>query len=237
MANNKVKLILLLAAAAGLAVATMVLPVVPWLLVLFEHIGALGPWAPVALSGFYVLSCLFLMPTSIPTIAAGVLFGVFTGSAVAMAGGTAGACVTFGIGRLVARDRVARGIARSRRFTVLDNAVDEHGFKIVMLSRLSPISPYALVNYAFSLTKVSFWKYVLGTMVGVLPGMVLYVYFGAGLRSLAEMAAYARGEGQATLAHRAFFWAGLVVTVVVTLWLGRIAQKALRAVASASEAG
>jgi uncharacterized membrane protein YdjX (TVP38/TMEM64 family) len=232
MAITRTKLILLAGAVGGLAVAIAVLPVMPRLVVLFEYIGALGPWGPVALGGFYVISCLFLIPASIPTIAAGVLFGLFTGSVTAMAGGTAGACVTFGVGRLLAREQVARRIARSRRFTVLDNAVDEHGFKIVMLSRLSPISPYAVLNYVFSLTKVSFWKYVLGTMIGVMPGMVLYVYFGAGLRSLANMAAYIRGEGQMTLAHQVFFWAGMVVTVAVTLWLVRLAQKTLRAVTS-----
>jgi uncharacterized membrane protein YdjX (TVP38/TMEM64 family) len=129
---------------------------------------------------------------------------------------------------LIARDWVARRVARSRRFTALDNAVDEHGLKVVALSRLSPIAPYAILNYVFGLTKVPFWKYLLGTVIGVMPGMVLYVYVGAGLRSLAEMAAYTRGEGRITPEYRLFFWAGLAVTVIVTVLLMRLAQRVLR---------
>jgi len=228
MAVGRIKLVVFAAVLIGLAAAVIVLPVLPWLMSLFEYIAGLGPWGPVALAGFYALSCVLLLPASIPTFAAGVLFGLVKGTIVAMAGGTAGACAAYWVGRLLARDWVARRVARSRRFTALDNAVDEHGLTVVILSRLSPISPYAILNYAFGLTKVSFWKYVLGTVVGVMPGMVLYVYVGAGLRSLAEAAAYARGEGQTTPMHRVFFWIGLVVTVVATILLMRLARRVLR---------
>ena len=196
---------------------------------MFEYIGGLGAWAPAALAGFYVISCVFLIPASIPTVAAGFLFGVLKGSITAMVGGTLGACAAYWIGRLLARDWVARRIARSRRFTALDDAVDEHGLKVVALSRLSPIAPYAILNYVFGLTKVSFWKYVLGTVIGVAPGMVLYVYFGAGLRSLAELAAYARGEEQVAPVFRTLFWVGLAVTVVVTFLLTQLARRVLGA--------
>jgi uncharacterized membrane protein YdjX (TVP38/TMEM64 family) len=123
---------------------------------------------------------------------------------------------------------VAGRIARNRQFTALDNAADEHGLTVVILSRLSPIAPYTLFNYAFGLTKVSFWKYVLGTVIGVAPAMVMFVYVGAGLRSFAEVAAYARGEGQIPPVYRVFFWAGLAATVVVTAMLTRLARKVLR---------
>ena len=97
------------------------------------------------------------------------------------------------------------------------------------LSRLSPIAPYAILNYVFGLTKVPFGKYVVGTVIGVAPGMVLYVYFGAGLRSLAELSAYARGEEQVAPVFRTLFWAGLAVTVVVTFLLTQIARRVLGA--------
>lgn len=228
MAARRVKLVVFAVAFVALATTATVLPVFPWFIRLFEYIAGLGPWGPVALAGFYVISCVLLIPASIPTLAAGVLFGVVKGSIVAMIGGTAGAAAAYWVGRLMARDWVARRIARSRRFTALDNAVDEHGLKVVALSRLSPIAPYAILNYVFGLTKVPFWKYLLGTVIGVMPGMILYVYVGAGLRSLAEMAAYTRGEGRITPEYRLFFWAGLGVTVIVTVLLMRLAQRALR---------
>ncbi|MEN6334564.1 MAG: TVP38/TMEM64 family protein [Phycisphaerales bacterium] len=228
MAVRASKPVVLGAALAILAVAVVVGPVLPWIIDLFEGIASLGSWGPAALIGFYVISCVLLIPASIPTLAAGILFGVVKGSLVAMAGGTAGACVAYWVGRLLARDWVARRVAKNRQFTALDNAVDEHGIKVVILSRLSPIAPYAILNYVFGLTKVSFWKYVLGTVIGVLPAMVMYVYVGAGLRSFAEVAAFARGEQQTPSSFHVFFWVGLVVTVVVTVQLTRLARRVLR---------
>lgn len=228
MAVGRVKLVVFTVALAAAVVTVSVLPVLPWFVRLFERVAALGPWGPVALIGVYVVFCVFLLPASIPTLAAGILFGVLKGSLVAMAGGAAGACVAYWIGRLAARDWVARRIASSRRFTALDNAVDEQGFTVVFLSRLSPIAPYAILNYAFGLTKVSFWKYVLGTVIGVAPAMIMFVYVGAGLRSFAEVAAYARGEGPTVPVYRVFFWVGLTVTVLVTMLLMRLGAKVLR---------
>ncbi len=228
VAVRRIKLIVFIAVIAVLAVATATGPVTTWLMALFAHIGRLGPCGPVALGVFYAISCVVLIPASIPTLAAGFLFDLFTGTVTAMAGGTVGACAAFWIGRTVARDWVAGRAAHSRRFTSLDDAVAEQGFRVVVLARLSPLAPYTILNYALGLTKVSFGEYVLGTVVGVLPGMVLYVYFGAGLRSLAELAAYAGREGETSPAYRAFFWAGLAVTAIVTVCLTRLAQKALR---------
>jgi len=227
MAVRAGKPVVLVAALAVLA-AIAAGPVLPWIVDLFEGIASLGPWGPAALVGFYVISCVLLIPASIPTLAAGILFGVVKGSLIAMVGGTAGACVAYWVGRLLARDWVARRVAKNRQFMALDNAVDEHGITVVILSRLSPIAPYAILNYVFGLTKVPFWKYVLGTAIGVLPAMVMYVYVGAGLRSFAEVAAFARGEQQTPPVYRVFFWVGLAVTIVVTVLLTRLAQKVLR---------
>ena len=229
MAVQKVKLIAFIAVVvAGLAMACGTFPVIPKLMDLFEFIGGLGRWGPVALGGFYAVSCVFLIPASIPTLAAGFLFGVLTGSITAMVGGTAGAVAAFWIGRLAANGRTGHRTGRNRWLSALNDAAGEQGFKIVLLSRLSPIFPYAILNYAFGLTKVPFRHYVPGTVIGVLPSMVMYVYVGAGLRSLADIATYARGEGQTTPALRAFFWAGLVVTIAVTFLLTHMAQAALR---------
>jgi uncharacterized membrane protein YdjX (TVP38/TMEM64 family) len=229
MAVRRVKVVVfIVVVVAGLAMAGGMFPVVPRLMDLFERIGGMGPWGPVVLGGFYAVSCVLLIPASIPTLAAGFLFGVYKGSITAMVGGTAGAIAAFWIGRLAADGRARHRTVHSHWLTALDNAAGEQGFKVVLLSRLSPVFPYAVLNYAFGLTKVSFRHYVPGTIIGVLPAMVMYVYVGAGLRSLADIGTYARGEGQTTPALRVFFWVGLAVTVVVTTLLTRLAQKAIR---------
>jgi uncharacterized membrane protein YdjX (TVP38/TMEM64 family) len=190
-----------------------------------EHAGA---WGPVALGVVYIICCVFLIPGSIPTLAAGFLFGVPMGSVAAVAGSTAGACVAFQLGRTMARGWVARAVAPSRRFASLDNAIGEQGFKVVLLTRLSPISPFIVLNYLLGLTKVPFRDYLLGSVIGMIPGTVLFVYIGAGLRSLAGVTAYGKARIPATPAEHVFFWAGLVVTVIVSVVLARVAQRALQ---------
>ena len=216
------------AVAAGLTAAVLLLPVIPCVANALECVEQSGVWGPVVLGVFYVACCVFLVPGSIPTLASGFLFGVLLGSITAVLGSTVGACAAFLVGRTMARGWVARQIARSRRFTRIDRMIGRHGFKVVLLSRLSPISPFIILNYLFSLTKVSFGEYALGSLIGMIPGTVLFVYFGAGLRSLAEVTAFAEGRIPPTAAERVFFWTGLAVTVVITVVLARLAHRSLR---------
>ncbi len=213
---------------AGLVAALLWPPVMRCVADALGCVERSGVWGPIVLGVFYVVCCVFLVPGSIPTLAAGFLFGVLLGSLTAILGSTVGACAAFLVGRTMARGWVARRIARSRRFAAIDRMIGRHGFKVVLLSRLSPISPFVILNYLFSLTKVSFREYALGSLIGMIPGTVLFVYFGAGLRSLAEVAAYVRGQVPPTPAERVFFWAGLAVTVVIAVWLARLAHRALQ---------
>jgi uncharacterized membrane protein YdjX (TVP38/TMEM64 family) len=213
---------------AGLAAAVLLLPVIPCLAHVLGCVQRSGVWGPVVLGVFYVVCCVFLVPGSIPTLAAGYLFGVAIGSVTAILGSTVGACAAFLVGRTMARGWIARRIARRRRFTAIDRMIGRHGFKIVLLSRLSPISPFIVLNYLFSLTKVSFWEYTWGSLIGMIPGTVMFVYFGAGLRSLAEVAAYAEGRIPPTPAERVAFWAGLAVAVGITVLLARLAHASLQ---------
>jgi pyruvate/2-oxoglutarate dehydrogenase complex dihydrolipoamide dehydrogenase (E3) component len=91
--------------------------------------------------------------------------------------------------RTVARKWIAGKVAKNVKFAAIDEAVAQQGFKIVLLTRLSPVFPFNMLNYAFGLTKKSFWKYALASWIGMIPGTIVYVYFGAGLRSLADVAA------------------------------------------------
>jgi len=102
--------------------------------------------------------------------------------------------------------------------------VGREGFKIVLLTRLSPIFPFVILNYAFSLTKVRFGAYALASWIGMLPGTLMYVYIGSALGNLAEVAA----GRQKSPAEWGFFIGGLVVAVGVAVFVTRIARKALK---------
>jgi uncharacterized membrane protein YdjX (TVP38/TMEM64 family) len=139
-------------------------------------------------------------------------------------GSTLGACAAFLVGRTFGRDWIAGKIAGNKKFAAIDEAVGKEGFKIVLLTRLSPVFPFNLLNYAFGLTKVSFWKYAFASWIAMLPGTIMYVYLGAGLRSLTDVATGDVGKNTATTI---FFWFGLAMAVVVTVIVTRIAKKAL----------
>jgi uncharacterized membrane protein YdjX (TVP38/TMEM64 family) len=186
-----------------------------------QELGAVGV---VAFIGLYIIATVAFVPGSILTLGAGVLFGVVAGAVYVFVAATLGATAAFLVGRYVARDWVARQIDGHPRFKAIDEAVGRKGFTIVLLTRLSPVFPFNLLNYAFGLTRVPLRDYVLGS-VGMIPGTVLYVYLGSLAGSLTVI-----GTEQQP-ADPAVQWTlrllGFAATVAVTLYLTRIARRAL----------
>ena len=116
-------------------------------------------------------------------------------------------------------------LEKSQEIVRHDRAVGSGGFKIVLLTRLSPVFPFNVLNYAYGLSRVRFRDYLIGSWLGMLPGTVMYVYIGSSLKSLAELAS---GKVQGGAAQKALFAAGLVATIVVALYVARLARKELR---------
>ncbi len=181
---------------------------------------SLGTWGPIAFVAVYVLATVFMVPGSILTLGAGALFGVVQGSVLVSIASTAGATLAFLIGRHLARAWVQGKIEGNSTFKAIDDAVGLEGWKIVGLTRLSPIFPFSLLNYAFGLTKVKLGHYVLASWIGMMPGTVMYVYIG----SLAKATSEGRSVGQWILTG-----VGLAATVLVTVVITRAAKKALAA--------
>src|SRR6185503_6399832 len=133
------------------------------------------------------------------------------------AGATLGACAAFLVARYLARGAVERRLVDYPRFAAIDRAVAREGRKIVFLLRLSPIFPFSLLNYALGLTRVRFADYAVASL-GMLPGTLLYVYYGKVLGDVAQVAAGAELGNQAP--RDAAYWTvlglGLLATVAVT---------------------
>ena len=117
------------------------------------------------------------------TLAGGVLFGPFWGVVYTAFGSTLGAGLVFLAARYLARDWVAGKLSGSRLMS-LDEKVARHGWKIVAFTRLVPIFSFTLLNYAFGLTRVSFWPYLAATFVCMLPSTIAYVYFSSNILQL-----------------------------------------------------
>jgi uncharacterized membrane protein YdjX (TVP38/TMEM64 family) len=180
--------------AAATAVGLSALPVEDLMLEVLEWTDWLGIWGLVALPLCYVATCTLLLPSVELTLAAGFLLGPGAGTAAASVGNTLGACAAFLVGRTVARGWVERKLAERPRLAALDRAVARDDFLVVFLARLSPINPFNFLNYLLALTRVRFGRYVAATWLGTLPGIVLFVYIGSGLRSLTEAVADETGH-------------------------------------------
>jgi uncharacterized membrane protein YdjX (TVP38/TMEM64 family) len=148
------------------------------------------------------------------------MFGVVRGTLLVSLASTLGATCAFLLGRYLARDWVAKKIEGNGSFAAIDQAVAGEGWKIVLLTRLSPVFPFALLNYAFGLTRVSLRDYVLASWLGMMPGTVMYVYLG----SLARAGV---AEQQRTPGEWALYIVGLLASVALAVIVTRIARGAL----------
>lgn len=177
-----------------------------------------GMMAPVLFVIIYVVSAVAFVPGSILTLSAGVLFGVVKGTVLVSAASTTAAAISLVLARFALRGWVERKIAGRPAFRSIDEAVGREGWKIFLLLRLSPVFPFTLLNYSLGLTRIGFWPAVLSSWIGMLPGTILYVYIGSIARLAAE-------DPDAT--RTTFFVIGLLATLVATVWITRIARKAL----------
>jgi uncharacterized membrane protein YdjX (TVP38/TMEM64 family) len=215
------KWILLALGAAGLLAAGRLLPVAAWTKHLEGWIAGLGAAGYAVYYAVYVAATLLFVPGAPLTIAGGFLFGLGRGTVLVSLAATTAAGLAFLIARHAARGAVEARARKDPRFTAIDEAIGERGWKIVALLRLSPAVPFSLSNYFYGLTAIRFWPYLLTSWVAMLPGTLLYVYLGAAGR------AAARGGGR-TPEENAYLGVGLAATVAVTVYLTRVARKALR---------
>lgn len=185
-----------------------------------DRVGHLGWWGVIVFIAIYILATVLFVPGSVLTLGAGAVFGVVWGSIYVSIASTLGATCAFLVGRYLARDAIARKIDGNERFAAIDRAVANEGWKIVGLTRLSPVFPFTLLNYAFGLTRVKLGHYMVASWIGMMPGTVMYVYLG----SLAKAAS---GERTRTTGEWVLYGVGLLATIVVTIFVTRIARKAL----------
>lgn len=212
---------------ALLIVATRSAYVQDVLRTLLMRIEDLGWWGPVAFVATYNLATVLFVPGSVLTLGGGAIFGLWWGSVYVFAASILGAVFAFAIGRYLCRDRVVKYMESHPKFKALDRAVSQQGLKIVFLTRLCPLFPFNLLNYALGITQVSLKDYVLGSF-GMIPGTIMYVYSGS---LVGEVAALGTETVYASPQDSAVKWLiniiSFLATVAVTVFITRIASKAL----------
>jgi uncharacterized membrane protein YdjX (TVP38/TMEM64 family) len=222
--GSRIKLFLLAAVVVILLFAARYLHIQELLKSSLDWVAGLGGWGPFIFIAIYIAACVLFIPGSILTLGAGVLFGVVKGSLIVSVAATLGAVCAFLAGRYLAREWVARKIEGNPKFRAIDEAIGREGWKIVALVRLSPVFPFNLLNYAFGLTRVSLRDYFLASWIGMIPGTVMYVYIGSLAGDLARLGAGGRSR---TGTEWVMYVVGLMATVTVTVYVTRLARKAL----------
>src|SRR6516162_9915807 len=223
--RNRWKWIALAALTVALLVAARVLPVRQWLAELNGSVAHLGIWGIILFVAGYVFATVLFFPASVLTVGAGFVFGVFLGTVIVSIAATSGAALAFLIARYFARGKIEQKVGSDQRFRQIDQAIGVQGPRLVFLLRLSPLIPFNLSNYFYGLTAVKFWPYVLASWIGMLPGTLLYVYLGAAGK--AGLNAAAGQSSSRSPWEYVVFGMGLIATVVVTVWVTRIARREL----------
>ena len=189
-----------------------------------QWINSLGALGGIVFIGIYIIATLAFLPAAILTLGAGIIFGVIWGSLYVFIGATLGAVAAFLVGRYLAQSWIKEKISSYKKFAIIDKAVSKQGLKIVLLVRLSPLFPFNLLNYAFGITSVSFQDYLIGS-VGMIPGTIMYVYFGYLAGDLALIGTH--NQPVNLILNWVIKIIGLIATIAVTIYVTKIAKKAL----------
>ena len=150
-----------------------------------QFIASYGIWGPIIYLTVWSLAPALFLPGLPITLAGGVLFGPFWGVVYTGFGATVGASLAFLTARYLARDWVGSKL-RGTKLAALDDKVARHGWKIVAFTRLIPVFPYFLLNYAFGLTRISLAAYAVATFFAMLPWTIAFVYFSSHILDLVK---------------------------------------------------
>ena len=210
-----------LGAVLALVVALVVVfPVGDWIEAGAGWAQGQGAAGLLVFAALYAVATVFAIPGSALTLIAGGAFGAAAGLVAVWLGATAGLALAFLAARRLARERVARWLAGKPSFAAVDRAVAAEGWKIVFLTRLTPVFPFTVLNYAYGLTGVGFGGYFVASATGILPGTLLYIYLGSSVARTVS--------GASDPLEVLFRGLGLAAFAVVTILLTRIARRALR---------
>jgi uncharacterized membrane protein YdjX (TVP38/TMEM64 family) len=218
------KLTLAAVLALGLAAVSFYFPVVPTLQSVCAWIGALGPIGVFLLSFLLAIGSLFFLPASPFVIAGAAVFGFPLGLLGAIAGIALGAAGGFSLSRWFLRAEISARLRRHETFRAIDMAIEKEGWKIVMLLRLCPI-PFGLANYLYGLTAVPFRAYLIASVIGSMPGILLFCQLGSAGK--AGLEALASGHVRNSLGGLIVIGISIVSSLCAIVLLPRFARKAV----------
>mgnify|MGYP002711450732 FL=1 len=129
----------------------------------------------------FIIATLFLLPGSILVIAGGIVFGPLLGTLLSLIAATLASSCSFLLARWLGRDLLLKYVGHSHTFQAIEKGIARNGIDFLILTRLIPLFPYNIQNYAYGLTTIAFWPYTLISALTTLPGIVIYTVMASDL--------------------------------------------------------
>ena len=143
-------------------------------------------WGIVTFVFFYIVSVLLILPASWLSLLAGFLYGPYFGSFVVFLSAFIGASISFFLAKEYFVYRIETIISRFHKVKLLEKIINKGGLKLIILTRLSPLFPFSILNYFYGLNKVSYKDFSIGLLF-ILPGTYLYCALGSLSNNLDEI--------------------------------------------------
>ena len=173
--------------------------------------------AVVAVTALLTISC--VISTTPLNFVSGAIFGPLLGALIFNVGCTVGSFISFLIGRFLLKSWAQRKLRESPTLSALDSAIRKKAGQMVVLARLSPVFPFAIVGYALGATSLDLVTFTWATFAGLFPGCLLYAFIGAS----AKEAASGDGGWGPTISMAG----GVAATVLVTVQAKRAYDEAI----------
>ncbi len=224
MPRLTIKLFVAIFAVAVLALAAHHFPVLSAVQQSYRWIGGLGALGLCLIAVLLAVGSLCFLPASPFVITAAAVFGFWPGVLASTIGIAIGAAGGFILSRTFLRHDLAAQLRKHPTFRAIDIAIEREGWKIVALLRLCPI-PFGLANYLYGLTGVPFYQYLITSIAGSLPGVILFCHLGsAGKRSVQALLAGHFVDNSESII---LLGLSLIATILLILWLPRFARRAV----------
>jgi len=195
-----------------------------WFASLVVRFAALGPCGVALFICLYIVASVTMAPAFVLTFAAGALYGLWRGTLIVYVGAVLGSSAVYALASPLAQSRWFRRVDRDPRVAAVRRAIAEEGTWVMFLLRLSPLVPFVLLNYALALSGVRYVHFLTASL-GMIPTIVLYVYYGKVAGDVAELAAgVAPPRGPE---YYVLLVLGLIATIIATSLVTRAAKKAM----------
>lgn len=179
-----------------------------------EWINGFKILAPIVYIGLYIVSALFFLPGLPITLLAGIAFGPLLGALYADIGATLGATGAFLIARYAARGMVEGWAQSNEQFRKIDEGVQKQGWRMLMITRLVPVFPYNIQNFAYGLTKINLVTFIVVSFLCMLPGAAAFTFMAGAIV-----------EGKSPIQILIYLSIGAVLLVAISLIPGYLQKK------------